>query len=194
MASFIALDFEGTGLIKPETEDPHAQPGIVEIGMVKVVFGAKGFKSPPEEFSELIDPETMFEEKAQEITGITPEQLRGKPNLREKFREMADFCLGVEHLVTFNGNSYDIPLLQYNLRRYNLETRFPWPPVQHDLMEISMRVLNLQGKTGNKPPNLMLLYETLHGKEYDGAHRAVNDAFATAECAKSLYGQGYLRL
>lgn len=188
MPSVLILDFEGTGLLKNETDDPHAQPGIVEVGFVKV----DDMKKKPKTLTMLMDPEVHFEEKAQEVTGISEKEVYGKPNFVECFSEITDFVLGCKHLVTFNGSGYDIPLLQHNLRRYNLDAKFPWPPVHWDLMHIATTVLNLQGKTGNKPPTLMELYENLFNEAFDSHHRALNDALATFECAREIHKQGYL--
>ena len=102
-------------------------------------------------------------------------------------------CNAVENLAE-SCREYDIPLLQFTLRRYGLETRFPWPPFHHDLMKIATDILNLQGKTGNKYPTLMELYVALFDEEFLGAHDAEQDAMATMSCAMKLKEQGYLRL
>lgn len=195
MPTFLALDLEGTGLLKKDNDDPHLQPGIVEFGAIKVTINSdNSWDDDFDPYSILLDPECHFEEKAQEITGIRPEDIYKQPNFREAFKDIAEFMLGVEHLVTFNGIGYDIPLLQFTLRKYGLETRFPWPPFQHDLMKIATDVLNLQGKTGNKPPKLMELNVSLFGTDFEGAHRAEADAEATMNCALKLLEQGYIRI
>ena len=182
MATFIAIDFEATGLLKL-SEHPEDQPGIIEIGAIK---------DNGEEYQILIDPECEFEDKAQQITGINLEDLDGAPNLPVIFQTFAEFFVGATHLVTFNGTNYDCPLLMWNLRKYGLEYSFPWPPCHWDVMKISTDILGLQGKTGNKYPTLIECHTELFGEDYPRAHRAIDDAKATMRCFKKLRQDGYV--
>jgi len=193
----VALDFESTGLLKQDTQDPHAQPGIVQIGAVKLYHpgdfrpGA-AFDECAQTYSQLIDPEMHFEEEAQKVTGLTPEDLHGKPILQEAFAEFAEFIFDCKWLVTFNGSGFDIPLLQYNLRKAGLETQFPWPLIHWDIMKISSSHLGLQGKQGNKWPNLQELHTALFGEGFEGAHDAVVDAQRTLDCAAAMRQKGWI--
>lgn len=189
MSTILVLDFEGTGLLK-ETDDPHGQPGIVEVGALRADFPY----TARDEFNELVNPETVFEEEAQKITGISPAEVDQARPFSVVGAHFAQFCLGSTHLITFNGTGYDIPLLQFNLRRYGLETRFPWPPIQIDVMRAASDYLNLAGKTGNKSPKLIELYTALFGHGFTGAHRGLTDATATLECALRLWSEGVINL
>ena len=192
MANIVALDFESTGLLKADTDDPTQQPGIVEIGVVKRISNTSNIEWF--NFQKLIDPETHFEDEAQKISGITAAETYGKPNFREVFMDFAQFVLGADYLFTFNGSGFDIPLLQFNLRRYGLETRFPWPPIQYDIMKCAFNVTNMQGKTGNKYPKLIELYTSFFGEEFTNQHRALEDAQATMKCGLHMIEKGYIQI
>jgi len=193
MSCFVAIDLESTGLLKPAPP----QPGIVEIGAVianLAVGGEDGLSRLflRADFSQIIDPECPFEEEAQKITGLRPEDFYGKPNLKAAFLPFAKFVMGCEYLVTFNGLAFDVPLLSHNLERYGLQWRFPWPPIHLDLMEIATPYLNLPGRSGAKPPKLIELYQHLFEESFDGQHRATSDAKATMRCAQKMHEKGWL--
>lgn len=180
MAHIVAVDFESTGLLKPTPP----QPGIVEIGACKGEITDEGIKYPSADpLSLLIHPECLFEEDAQKITGINPSEVSHAPTLPEVFSEIANYFFAVDYLVTFNGSNFDLPLLQYNLERYGLQYRFPWPLRHFDLMEIATPYLNLPGKQAAKPPKLMELYTALFQEGFTNHHRAFSDADATMRCA-----------
>lgn len=192
MSYAIAFDLESTGLLKPDGE---VQPGIVEFGVCIAVVEDGAIKQESFRTDQIfINPEVFFEEEAKTITGITDEDLKGAPTLLEAFPNIINWFLGVRHLISFNGDAFDIKLLNLTLMRYGLATRFPWPPYQHDLMKIAHDVLNLQGKTGNKYPKLSELHKHLMGEEHSGQHRAGSDAEATMRCAKALCDDGLLYL
>ena len=190
MHKIIALDLEGTGLLKNDNCDYNLQPGIVEFGVCS--YSEKEMQI--DEGCWLIDPECYFEKDAQKITGIEESELFGKPKFPDVFLEITNMFVGCDTLITFNGIGYDIKLLQYTLQKYNLETRFPWPPKQIDLMFVGRDVLGLQGKTGNKFPNLMEMYEALFSKKFENQHRASSDAKATLDCALKFIEDGYIIL
>lgn len=181
MPCIIALDFESTDLLNEHTDDPFQQPGITEIGAVKLYDSLQTAI-----YSQLIQPETEYSKEAQEITGISEDEVKDAPTLRGAFREFANFFIGATHLVTFNGPAFDIPLLSYNLTRYNLQYKFPWPPNHIDMMEVGKDYMKIKGKQGIKPPKLMELYEHLFNMKFDDHHRALEDAEATLDCYRYL--------
>lgn len=173
-----SLDLETTGLIEPEAPAEY-QPRITEIGCVVFENGSS------ETFSTFVHPEIDIPAEVQKITGITLEMVKDAPNFREAFKEFSKFMTGVDKLITFNGPGYDLPVLMFNLKRYNLQYQFPWPRLHLDLMTASSDYLGMQGKTGNKNPKLTELYKFLFDEDFP-AHRALNDAEATLRCAKEL--------
>ncbi len=180
----IALDFETTGLLDSSTDDPDKQPAIVEIGAVR---------SDGEEFSSLVKPDQFFQAKAQEITGISEEEVDQAPLFCTVIRRLSMFSIGCDTLLTFNGSGFDIPLLSYQLRRNKMETMFPWPPIQFDVMVIGRDIMNLPGRNGPKFPKLVEMYSWLFDEDFE-AHRALADAKATNRCAMELAKRGFIAL
>ena len=68
--TYVAIDLETTGL------DPKKEK-IIEIGAVKVVDGQVA-----EEFSTLVDPRRLLEERISELTGITDDDVRRRRAFR----------------------------------------------------------------------------------------------------------------
>lgn len=192
MPCVVALDFETTGLLVANTDNPFSQPGIVEIGAVKTIVGGLSYKDIDPEFQVLLDPEHYYEEEAQRISGICVTETHGKPNFKEVFSDFANFMVGVDCLITYNGLRFDLPLLMYSLRKYGLEYNFPWPPQHIDLMVVATPIVNMSGKSGTKPPKLIELYKYLFDTEFEGQHRALDDARATMQCALELKEKGVL--
>lgn len=183
----IAFDLETTGLINPDVDDPNYQPHIIEFGAIKVEGSLE-----PSTFSTLIHPGIPIPPAITKITGIIAADVSGAPSLLEKHYEIAHFFTGADHLVTFNGLGYDLPVMMFNLRRYGLQYQFPWPRYHTDLMMAATDYLGMQGKTGNKPPKLRELYLALFNEEFDNAHRALDDAKATMRCYQDLLHKGVL--
>lgn len=90
---YVVFDFETTGL-SPLTDD------IIEIGAVKISKGQEISK-----FSELIDPKRDIPLRVQEITNITPDMLKGMPDIKTvlpKFLEYIEGCVLVAHNANFD--------------------------------------------------------------------------------------------
>lgn len=181
--STIAFDIEATGLINPDLDDPNYQPHIIEFGATK---------DDGSTFTSLVHPGINIPPEITKITGITMADVSSAPSLLELHFDIARFFTGVDHLVTFNGLGYDLPVLMFNLRRYGLQYQFPWPRYHTDLMMAATDYLGMQGKTGNKSPKLRELHEALFGEEFENAHRALDDAKATMRCYQELLKKGVL--
>lgn len=185
--SIIVLDTETTGLVKQGVSDFLAQPGICEIGIVKLAekTGWAGDDGNGYEVTatlhSFINPEiAKWEEGAMKTHGITPEKVADAPTLFEFFPKLAQFMVGADTFVGYN-TKFDQDVLWYQLQRYGFERRFPWPPAEIDVMKIASKVMNLQGKKGQKYPKLTEAYREAFGKDYEGAHGALSDAQATAD-------------
>lgn len=185
---YIAFDVEANGLINPDLDDPNYQPEIIEFGAVK---WGKGLKKP-QTISVLIKPENRLLEDVIKITGISEQDLEGASSFLVAHNDIAEFFTGVDHCISYNGLSYDLPVLMFNLRKYGLQFRFPWPRFHTDLMLAATDYLGMQGKTGNKSPKLVELYQELFGEGVDNAHRALDDAEATAKSFKELQKRGVI--
>jgi len=170
----ILLDFETTGLILPSSSDLVLQPRIIEIGAIKV--SDKG--SVVAELGELIDPKQEISAEITKITGIKPEQLKGKRTIEEVIPELADFFLGAHTLVAHNV-AFDRDVLYFELLRTGWERRFPFPPYQVCTVDSTMHIKGRRMK-------LTELYEHTQGKPLAQTHRAVDDVRALWECYKAL--------
>lgn len=170
----ILLDFETTGLTLPSSSDLELQPKIIEIGAIKV---DESFQVV-DELSELIDPRQEISAEITKITGIKPEQLKGKRQIEEVIPELAEFFLGVDTLVAHNL-AFDRDVLYFELLRCGYERRFPFPPNQVCTVDATMH------KKGRRL-KLTELYEMTQGKPLAQTHRALDDIKALWECYKVL--------
>lgn len=182
------LDFETTGFMKEYSQDPEDQPGIVQIGAVKTDL--KG--NVIDEFNELIDPDlkdpSQWREDAMEVSGIFPENVKGKPTFHTVLPRFARFCLGSIYFVGYNHEKFDNPVLEWQLKRYGFEYNFPWPLFHIDMMPHAAEHFNMLGKQGRKNPKLVEIYEELTGKEMENAHNALFDVYGTREIFTQLGG------
>lgn len=186
MSFFVVIDTETTGLLR-STNDPKQQPGIIQLAAVKlnlnwVEVGA---------YETLVDPETFMEPEAFNTHGISLEKARPFGPLTAHFHDFADFILGASTWVGFNCE-FDKNVLWWQLMRYNLQTKFPWPPHELDIMKIARDVANIQGKSDLKYPNLRELHQTFFGESFDNAHDALADCRATARCGQKLWQDGLI--
>lgn len=165
--TYISIDLETTGL------NPR-QDKIIEIGAVKVIDG-----QPAETFSALVNPGRQLEERIIELTGITDEELSGKPYIEQVFPQ----------LVKFLG---DLPLLGHSilfdysfLKKAAVNQKLNFEKQAVDTLKIARKYLaELEHR------NLDYLCE--YYKIPHHAHRALADAEAThilynklAECFPS---------
>jgi DNA polymerase III epsilon subunit-like protein len=182
-----------------------AQPGICQIGAVKLekrfvaVLHASlkdGIQDPTMEerwvetssFYTLVNPETSkWEDGAVKTHGITPEQVKDAPTFFEIGPALSRFALGCDTWAGFNCK-FDQDVIWYQLLKYGLERRFPWPPNEIDVMKVAGRMMEQQGKRGTKNPKLSEAYEHFFGKTFEGAHDALADIRATADVWRAASG------
>ena len=170
----ILLDFETTGLTLPSSSDLELQPKIIEIGAIKVTESMNVVA----ELSELIDPKQEISAEITKITGIKPEQLKGKRHIEEIIPELAEFFLGASTLIAHNL-AFDRDVLYFELLRCGWERRFPFPPNQICTVDSTMHIKGRRMK-------LTELYEHTQGKPLAQTHRALDDVKALFECYKAL--------
>lgn len=159
---FVVFDLETTGLEEKNN-------AITEIGAVKI----KGGKIT-EHFHTLIDAEYPVGAEAQQISGITDEMLRGQPKIESVFPDFMKFIKGAT-LVAHNA-SFDMKYI----KKYASKC----------LYEVSNKVIDSLAVAREVLPQL---------KHHDlGAladrfnivfhhHRALSDAYATAEIFIELF-------
>lgn len=157
--SFVSIDLETTGL-NPKTDR------IMEIGAVKITEGVETAS-----FHTFVNPHRTPEDRVLALTGITPEDLRGAPDIEEVLPELMEF-LGDDVLV---GHRI---LFDYSfLKKAALDQKKSFEKKGLDTLRIARVYLpELEKKT--------LEYLCNHFEIPHRAHRALDDARATAY----LYG------
>lgn len=154
---YVVFDIETTGF-SPRTDK------ITEIGAVKIVDG-----HIVDSYSQLINPEKAIPQKVQELTGLTNAILSDKPTIEEIIGDFKDFTEGCV-LVAHNAK-FDISFI----RREFKKAKFKFDHPVLDTLQLARSCV-----TEIKRFNLSALSKKL-GVSLVGAHRAVNDAQATAE-------------
>ncbi len=161
-APIVVLDFETTGL---DTNREH----VIEIGAVKLLGG-----SVVDSFGTLVNPGMPLKPKITEITGITDMMLRDKPSAETAIPQLMDF-IG-DCAVAAHNTSFDISMLRTELRRLNRTFQAP----QIDTLAFARKLYPQL-----KSHRLGAVCKAL-GVSLKGAHRAVNDAAATAQCLSRM--------
>lgn len=108
---YIVFDLETTGLSANEGDS------IIEIGAVKIKNG-----EIIDRFDELIDPGKKLDPKITEITCITDDMLKGKPNEKDMVIKFMNWCENlpmVAHNARFDLSFLEMAHLKYNLGKLN---------------------------------------------------------------------------
>lgn len=107
--TYIVFDLETTGLNANEGDS------IIEIGAVKLCNG-----EIIERFDELINPGKLLNPKITEITNITDDMLKGKPNEKDMVIKFMKWCENyplVAHNARFDLSFLEMAHLKYDLGR-----------------------------------------------------------------------------
>ena len=165
----VVLDLETTGLAAKTDR-------IIEIGSITICQGKlKG------EYSQLLDPGFMLQERTVQITGITDEMLSGKPEFKQVKEKLLSF-IGEDVLIGHNI-LFDFSFLKKAVINDSPKgTRFERLGI--DTLKIARMVL-----PGEQKKTLEALCQ-LYGIEYQ-PHRALEDALATWELFQVLVDQYY---
>ena len=149
---FIAVDLETTGTL------PYVDR-IIEVAAVRF----KNFK-PETSFQTLVNPEIEISEEATRVNGISNEDVKGKPTIREVLNPLAEFCSSVP-MVAHNA-SFDFQFLKSAIEKY--KTKAP-EGVMMDTYGLAKKVFpeirNHRLKTLIEHFNIR--YGTLHRAEQD---------------------------
>lgn len=169
----LVFDTETTGLLKPSSAELKTQPKIIEIGVVVLVdHGADGIKVK-RDFSWLINPGEQIDDEVTKITGITNNDLIGKPSFIEVLPDLECVFLGATGLICHNL-PFDLGMLVTELKRCGKEHSFPYPP-RH------LCTVSAYGHLKGHNLKLTDLYKHVMGKDLAQTHRALDDAHALAE-------------
>ncbi|MDE6583750.1 MAG: ribonuclease H-like domain-containing protein, partial [Clostridia bacterium] len=161
--TIVVFDLETTGLDFDNDQ-------ITEIGAVKIVDG-----KIKEKFSTFVKPTIHIPEQVTEITGITDDMVKDAPPVELVIRDFYNFTRGCV-LSGHNILDFDIKFVKRDAKAIGLN--FDNPTID-TLLEA--RRANL----GISRFNLGTVVKTL-GLTLEGAHRAWNDAYATAQVLLKL--------
>lgn len=181
--NIIVFDTETTGLPLPNSAPLAAQPHIIEFYGVKVDEEFNIIS----EFNHLIKPPIQISDKITKINGITNEMVEDKPTFGKIADELIDFFFNTDFSVAHN-HSFDETMMTLELRRLELDHKFPWARKQICTVESSFHL------RGRRLP-LGQLHQLLLNKPFSkGAHRAKNDVFALVRCFHAMIEQKVIRL
>ncbi len=156
--ALVGFDLETTGT-------DVARDRIVEIALVRVEpLGLR------ETFRSLVDPERPIPPSASRIHGITDDDVRGQPTIRDLAPRIHAMLEGAD-LAGYNSTRFDLPLLVTELERAG-----------HPIDLAGRRHVDaMQIFHQREPRDLTAAYRFYCGKQLDGAHSALADALATLE-------------
>ncbi|MDR1261971.1 MAG: PolC-type DNA polymerase III, partial [Oscillospiraceae bacterium] len=158
----VTLDFETTGL-------SAEQDRVVEIGAVRTRGGMI-----VNEFARMINPLRPMPAAASRVNRITDEMLQDAPTFKDVAAEFAAF-LGDSPIAAHNA-AFDLAFLRAEFKRVSVEWRQP----VIDTLAIARRLY-----PGWRSYSLAAVCKHLH-VPLKGAHRAVNDARATAKVLNQM--------
>ncbi|GHV26003.1 DNA polymerase III PolC-type [Clostridia bacterium] len=156
-SEIIVLDFETTGL-------SAARERIIEIGAVRITNGLVA-----DTYSKMVNPEKPIPAAASRINKITDDMVSGAPRFAELADDFLEF-LGDTPIAAHNA-PFDSAFLKAELKRIGKE----YDPVVIDTLAFSRKIF-----PALKSHSLSSLTKHLR-ITLKGAHRAVNDAQATAK-------------
>jgi len=178
--SIVFMDTETTSLLAVEAADITNQPYIVEIACVK----SNIHFDPPEVYTQLIKPPIRIPDEVIKIHHITNQDVASMKPFAGYYKKLADFFLGVTHLVGHNLQ-FDKRVLENELKRINKLTNFPWPPINICTVE---EIFKLRGHR----MNLGNLHEELLGYRFEEAHRAEADTLALMRVFEAMVSKGMI--
>ncbi len=158
----VVLDFETTGL-------NTRRDRVIEIGAVKLENG-----HVVDSLNLFVDPGMPLPPKITEITHITDQMVKGQPTAAEAIPRLMEFVSGAP-IAAHNAN-FDCAVLRSELERLGRSD----PILQLDTLMLSRKLY-----PDLKSHRLSSVCKHLH-ITLKGAHRAVNDAGATALCLREM--------
>lgn len=154
---FVVYDFETTGLL-------YDKDDIIEIGACKIVDG-----KIVETFQTLVSTDKILDDKIVGLTGIDNTMLVNAPSIEIALHDFNVFCEGCI-LVGYNNLDFDAKFLQYHSNKHDVR----FDNEQKDAYILSRAKLSLSKyKLGSVVKELGIVLVD--------AHRALNDALATAK-------------
>ncbi len=158
----VVFDVETTGFDFNTNE-------IIEIGAIKLKQGKMA-----EAFSTFVKPENPIPEEITKLTSITNAMVKDAPNIKQVIPDFYKFCDGCV-LVAYNID-FDYKFINVA----SVKNGYKFTNRQVDALYLAR--LNVAGAKNFQLKNIAARL----GVSLDGAHRAINDAIATAEVLKLI--------
>ena len=155
--TYVVFDLETTGLEASKDE-------IIEIGACKIVNGRID-----ETFSTFVKPNRRIPKEITQLTGITDEMVKDAPTINYVMPDFYKFCDGA--IMVAHNVQFDIGFI------YNMGKKLSYNFTNQLMDTIEMAKAKLPGLKNYK---LGTVVERLN-IVLDNAHRAINDATATAK-------------
>jgi DNA polymerase-3 subunit epsilon len=163
----IVLDTETTGL------EPELGHRIIEIGAVEMLDR----QLTGRRFHHYINPQRDIDAGAQEVHGITLEDLADKPLFADIAAELLEFCLGAELII--HNAPFDLGFLDYEYRLLNRET--PAFSAQVQILDSLVLARELHPGQRNSLDALCKRFEV------DNSNRSLHGALLDAEILAEVY-------
>lgn len=163
---YLIFDTETTGLPLHPRVDINKQPKIIEFA--GIIAGEGGEEISSHQW--LIDPEEKLEEKITKITGITDEDLEGKPKFRDVEPDITKLFKGVDCAIAHNM-PFDSSMINFEYKRLGLEN-----PIT--MLSGSICTVQEHAEIWGYRPKLTQLYEHYTGEPLKQTHRALDDVRA----------------
>jgi len=156
-SEFVVFDIETTGL-------KFTENGVTEIGAVKVRNG-----EIVDKWSTFVNPQQPIPEEIQTLTGISDAMVANAETIDKVLPKFKEFCAGCV-LVAHNA-SFDMGFLTQKAKENNIEFNFPY-------MDTLILARCMYPSLGNHKLDTVAKHLNVILENH---HRAVDDAYATAE-------------
>lgn len=171
----IVIDTETTGFLKASSAPVDQQPHIIEICCLEINDDTLDIVG---ELATLVKPPIPIPKVITTITTIDDNTVKDAPTFAEVYSELSELFFGQTILVAHNVG-FDSMVLFWELMCINKQCNFPWPPIHHCTIEMSMHIKGYR-------LNLGKLHKIATGEDFEGAHRAKADTHACLRCYKYL--------
>jgi DNA polymerase-3 subunit epsilon len=175
----IIVDTETTDLIHNSLLPLAQQPRIIEFAAQKLDDNNLQFI---DQISFLVNPGVPIPPHVVKTTGIDDGMVKDAKPFSTHYPALVDFFLGERKLVAHNL-PHDVGCLALELRRLDMEHRFPWPHHHICTVELSQYF-------NGKYLKLTELYQQLFDREPSQEHRAMSDVELLVECVRALHQRG----
>lgn len=176
----IVFDTETTGLTLRGNAPLDKQPYMIEFAGIKLddesleeVDRLEFMCKPPVKITAEITKITKITDD-----GTSKRDVGKSPPFFKFYPRLASFFIGEGCMVCHNLG-FDRAILEYELRRHGVLTKFPWPTDHICTVE---RTEDLNGHR----VKLIDLYEHYFGEKFEGAHEAMRDVEALTNLIRAM--------